>query len=169
VKKRVYFDTSAVIKEFVPEVGSDLIDKVTTSAREGNLQIIASVWAINEAIAVIDRLTRRHEKPLSRSEQQEIIATFAQRITESSEHAAYRFAPIKHSLVSNSRMLIDGLHISPDDALHFYTAYVYDCDYFLIHDNKTVNRLKSQQVDGMTVIDLDSEADRSYLASQFGW
>lgn len=57
MKKRVYFDTSAVIKEFVPEVGSDLIDKITTSAREGKLQIITSVWAINEAIAVIDRLT----------------------------------------------------------------------------------------------------------------
>lgn len=107
--------------------------------------------------------------PLSQSEQQDIIATIVERIRESSEHAAYRFAPIEHPIVTNSRTLIDGLHISPDDALHFYTAYVYDCDYFLIHDNKIVKRLKSQRIKGMTVIDLDSETDRSYLVSKFGW
>jgi len=169
VKKRVYFDTSAVIKEFVPEVASDLIDKVTTSAREGNLQIITSVWAINEAIAVIDRLTRRPDNPLSKSEQQDIMATFVERIMESNENAAYRFAPIEHTLVANSRILIEGLHISPDDALHLYTAYVYDCEYYLIHDKKIVKRLKSESIEGMRIIDLDDEADRNYLTSQFGW
>jgi predicted nucleic acid-binding protein len=34
VKKLLYFDTSSLIKEFVQEAGSDLIDKVTTAARE---------------------------------------------------------------------------------------------------------------------------------------
>ena len=34
MKKLAYFDTSALIKEFIEEVGSDLIDKVTTAARE---------------------------------------------------------------------------------------------------------------------------------------
>ncbi len=58
MKKLVYFDTSAIIKEFVPEVGSDLIDDVSNAAEAGNLQIITSTWSINEAVAVIDRLTR---------------------------------------------------------------------------------------------------------------
>jgi predicted nucleic acid-binding protein len=155
-----------VIKEFVPEIGSELIDKVTTSARQGTLQIITSVWAINEAIAVIDRLTRKPQHPLSQSEKQEIIATFAERVRESNEQAAYRYAPIEHALVANSRMLIDGLHISPDDALHLYTAYVYDCEYFLIHDNKIISRLKAEKIEGMTIIDLADEADRAYLENQ---
>lgn len=157
-----------MIKEFVPEVGSDLIDKITTSAREGNLQIISSIWAINEAVAVIDRLTRTPKNPLSKGEQQGIIATFAERIIQSNENSAYRFAPIDHALVANSRMLIDGLHISPDDALHLYTGYVYDCEYFLIHDNKIIERLKSEKIEGMTIIDLDNEADRRLIASRLG-
>jgi predicted nucleic acid-binding protein len=61
VKKRLYFDTSAVIKEFAPEVGSELIDKLTTKAREGDIQIVSSVWMINEALAVIDRKFRKNE------------------------------------------------------------------------------------------------------------
>lgn len=47
MKKRIYFDTSALVKEFAPEVGSDLIDKVTTGSREGKFQIVTSVWSIN--------------------------------------------------------------------------------------------------------------------------
>jgi predicted nucleic acid-binding protein len=169
VKKRLYFDTSAVIKEFVSEIGSDVVDKVTTSAREGKLQIITSVWAINEAIAVIDRLTRRPKDPLTSMEQQKIIATFVERIRESSEHSAYRFAPIEHVLVANSRALIDGVHISADDALHLYTGFIHDCDYFLLHDSKIVRRLKAVPIEGMQIIDLGDENDHRFLASEFGW
>ncbi|HKU48873.1 MAG TPA: hypothetical protein VJP79_02885 [Nitrososphaera sp.] len=153
----------------MPEAGSDLIDKITTSAREGNLQIISSIWAINEAIAVIDRLTRRPKDPLSLTEQQEIIATFADRIKTSTEKSGYRFAPVEHPLIANSRVLIDGVHISPDDALHIYTAYIYDCDYFLLHDNKIVSRIKAEKFGEMKIIDLGNESERAYLASQFGW
>jgi predicted nucleic acid-binding protein len=64
VKKRLYFDTSAVIKEFAPEVGSELIDKLTTKAREGDIQIVSSVWMINEALAVIDRKFRKNRNNL---------------------------------------------------------------------------------------------------------
>ena len=41
--KRVYFDTSALIKEFVPEVGSDLIEAIARAARQNKLQILSSV------------------------------------------------------------------------------------------------------------------------------
>lgn len=70
MKKRLYFDTSAVIKEFAPEVGSELIDKLTTKATEGDIQIVSSVWMINEALAVIDRKFRKNElkQPTSSSE-----------------------------------------------------------------------------------------------------
>ena len=61
MKKRLYFDTSAIIKEFSPEVGSELIDRLTTKASEGDIQIVSSVWMINEALAVIDRKFRKNE------------------------------------------------------------------------------------------------------------
>ncbi|MGH9877007.1 MAG: type II toxin-antitoxin system VapC family toxin [Nitrososphaera sp.] len=165
MKKLVYFDTSAVIKEFVPEVGSDLVDDVSNAARAGKLKVIMSIWSVNEAVAVIDRLTRRPAEPLSPSERQQIIATFVERIKDSNEKASFRITPIEHILVTQSRLLIDQLHISPDDALHLYTAWIYDCDYFFIHDNKIVNRLKAASIQGMKIIDLADERDRA-LARQ---
>jgi predicted nucleic acid-binding protein len=165
VKKRVYFDTSAVIKEFVPEVGSDLVDDTSNAARDDKLQVIMSIWSINEAVAVIDRLTRRPLDPLSIAEQQQIMATFVERVKATSDKAAFRIAPIEHPLVANSRLLIDEMHISADDALHVYTGWIYDCDFFYIHDNKIVNRLKAASIEGMNITDLGNEADRAFARS----
>lgn len=97
MKKLVYFDTSALIKEFVNEVGTDLVNKVTTAAREANIQIVSSVWSLNEAIAVVDRLSRNKEeeteKPkLSQTERQEIIATIVQRVRNSRQDATFSFS-----------------------------------------------------------------------------
>jgi predicted nucleic acid-binding protein len=171
VKKLVYFDTSALIKEFVDEVGSDLIDKVTTAAREPSIQIVSSVWSLNEAIAVVDRLSRNkdntEEHKLSKTEQQEIIATIAERVRNSRQDANFFFQPIDHRIVANSRILIDGYHISPDDALHLYTAWIRDCDYFLVQDEKLTKRAP-KEIDNMRVIDLADERDRKYLESQLG-
>jgi predicted nucleic acid-binding protein len=169
VKKIVYFDTSALIKEFVDEVGSDLISKVTASAAEGNIQIISSVWSLNEAIAVIDRLSRPKEKErdspiLSQSEVQQIIATIAERVRNSRQDANFFFQPIDHQIVSNSRLLIREFHISPDDALHVYTAWVRDCDYFLFQDKNLSKRIP--KVNGnLRVIDLAEKAERTLLES----
>jgi predicted nucleic acid-binding protein len=61
LKKTLYFDTSALLKEFVNEIGSDLVSKIT-STNTNDIQIISSVWSINEAISVIDRLTKNKDK-----------------------------------------------------------------------------------------------------------
>jgi len=161
VKKRLYFDTSAVIKEFAPEVGSDLIDKLTTKAREGDIQIVSSVWVVNEALAVIDRKFRKDE--LKQLQVQKVIATFAERIKTSSQIANFLFAPVDHTIISRSRNLINGLHISADDALHLYTAWVFDCQYFLVHDHKIITRVKLKQHEDLKIIDLGDENDRQFL------
>ena len=110
---------------------------------------------------MIDRLTRRPVDPLSIAEQQQIIATFVERIRDSNERAAFRITPIEHVIVANSRLLIDRLHISADDALQVYTGFIYDCDYFFIHDNNLVHRLKAASIQGMKIIDLANEKDRA--------
>ena len=39
---RIYFDTSAIVKEFHQENGSEYVDRLTTRARENKVQIISS-------------------------------------------------------------------------------------------------------------------------------
>jgi predicted nucleic acid-binding protein len=55
-KEKLYLDTSAIIKEFVPEeIGSDLIIKLVNLAIKKKIQIVTSTWTINEFLAVIDK------------------------------------------------------------------------------------------------------------------
>ncbi|GEM_PF-881928 len=161
MKKRVYFDTSALIKEFVTEIGSDLVDDIANAARTDDLQIVTSIWSINEAVAVIDRLARKPKDALTKSEQQQIIATFVERITRTNEYSSFLIAPIDHVIVAQSRLLIDGFHISADDALHIYTGWLYDCGHFLIHDSKIIHRLKAGTIEGMKIVDLGNQEDRT--------
>lgn len=138
----------------MPEVGSDLVDDISNAAKAGNLQIITSIWSLNEAVAVIDRLARKPKDPLSPTEVQQIIATISERITHTGEYATFRIAPIEHVIVAKSRLLVNAFHISADDALHLYTGWLYDCGHFLIHDNKIVQRLKAAPIEGMKIVDL---------------
>jgi predicted nucleic acid-binding protein len=170
LKKLVYFDTSALVKEFAPsELGYELIDKITTSARQDSskLQIISSVWAINEAVAVLDRKFRKGE--ITEVEMQTVMATLFQRIKDSSENTSFRFAPIDHSMIANSRSLIAAYHISADDALHIYTGWIYDCDYLLFHDSK-IMRIKplisTASGGNVNLTDLGDAADRKRLEAQ---
>lgn len=171
MKKLLYFDTSALIKEFDERddddvIAHDLITKVTTAAQEGHLQIVLSAWAINEATAVFDKKYRKEE--LTRPQLQTIMATLSQRIKTSSENASFRFAPVEHMILANSRELIARYHVSSNDALHLYTAWIYDCDYFLAQDKKFFNRVKPNPPTGLEIIDLSNEKDRKYLESQLG-
>lgn len=172
MKERLYFDTSALIKEFISELGSDLIDKVVAAAREQRIQIVSSIWSINETLSVIDRLSRQKDErtkkaKLTKAEIQGIIATIAERINSSNQQADFFFTPIDHAIVVNSRELIDTCHISPVDALHVYTGWVYDCAYFLVHDKKLSSRITPRYKD-MMIIELANHTHKRYLESQLG-
>ncbi len=52
----LYFDTSALVTEFHNEIDSDLVSKIITSTNRNDLQIISSIWTINEIIVVMDKI-----------------------------------------------------------------------------------------------------------------
>lgn len=52
--------------------------------------------------------------------------------------------PLENVILKNSIDVINNYHVSADDALHLYTAFLMKCDYFLCHDRKLVNKTKSE-------------------------
>ena len=175
MKKTLYFDTSAILKEFVNEIGSDLISKIT-STNTHDVQIISSIWSINEAISVIDRLTKKKDKNqkkvkletlnLAISTVQLIISTFAGRIRETNENSFFRFVYLDHAIITDSRVLIKDFHLSPNDAVHIFTGYVYDCNYFLVQDKNLIKEFPLKKYYNMKLIDLANEDDRIFLEKE---
>lgn len=54
-----YLDTSALVKRYVDEAGSDTIDSIYTQCYQGNSIISLSYWNIGEAAVVFDKYERR--------------------------------------------------------------------------------------------------------------
>lgn len=57
--KRVYLDTSAYLKEFSQEAGSETISRIFTACERGETVLVTSQWTLSESIAAVDRKCRR--------------------------------------------------------------------------------------------------------------
>ena len=50
---RIYLDTSALVKQFSSEEGSDIINTTFQKCHEGELILVTSYWSLLEAMAAI--------------------------------------------------------------------------------------------------------------------
>lgn len=57
--ERYYLDTSALVKRYVKEPGSEVVDEVFMRAHAGEASIALSYWNIGEAAVVFDKYERR--------------------------------------------------------------------------------------------------------------
>ncbi|HEY7734916.1 MAG TPA: type II toxin-antitoxin system VapC family toxin [Nitrososphaera sp.] len=160
--RKVYFDTSAYVKIYTQEAGTDLAELIFSLAEEGRVKIIMSVWAVNETIAAIDRTHRR--RIITDLQRDRIFATILKRTIEYAEKpdGPVDFIPIDRRLLSLSKDVIIGYHVSADDALHLSTAYATDCECFIFKDDKLRNTT-GRNVSGMRLPDITSHAEMNPL------
>jgi predicted nucleic acid-binding protein len=134
--KKIYFDSSAFAKVFTNEDGSDLAKDIIKVVERGhhNIELIMSIWTINETIAAIDKKAHKiHE--LSPTESNQIIAAILLRTKQYSKaNSGIIFVPLEDEIIKASTVLIHSLHVSADDALHIFTAFAHSCQYFICHD-----------------------------------
>lgn len=161
---KVYFDSSAYVKIFAQESGSQDARLLFELAHEGRVQIFMSTWTINETIAAIDRKHRRME--ISENELKRILATIIKNTIEYSEDSkTITFIPIDREIVDRSQDIIMSRHVSADDALHLYTAYAKDCQYFIHHDEKLKKQI-GKKIDDLTLIDVTDHAEINALVKR---
>ena len=94
-----------------------------------------SYWIINETSAAIDRTHRRGE--ISDENYPIIRATLLKNlILYGDQGSNVGIVPLHNSILRNSIDVINQIHVSADDALHLYTAFAVNCNYFLCDDYK---------------------------------
>ena len=57
--RRYYLDTSALVKRYVLERGSDVVDGIFEEAHRGGSSIALSLWNVGEAAVVFDKYQKR--------------------------------------------------------------------------------------------------------------
>jgi hypothetical protein len=167
----LYFDTSALVTGLVNESSSNLISKIS-SIDISNVQIISSIWTMNEIIAFMDRLSQKiNEKTgffeLSNIDIQKVISTIVARIkTISKSSTVFNFVYLDHNIITDSRKLTRDFHLSPNDAIHMCTGYAFNCNYFIVHNKSFVNQFPFKKYATMKLVDLINEKDRKLLENE---
>ncbi len=57
----IYIDTSAYVKEYHDEPGSDIVHSIFENAKSGRDTLIISLWTKSETINTVDKHFMRHE------------------------------------------------------------------------------------------------------------
>jgi predicted nucleic acid-binding protein len=136
---KIYFDSSAYVKLFKQEPGTESASLLFRLAHDKRIQILMSYWTINETSAAIDRTYRRGE--ISDENYPIIRATLLKNlILYGDQGSNVGIVPLHNSILRNSIDVINQFHVSADDALHLYTAFAMNCNYFLCDDYKLLNK-----------------------------
>jgi predicted nucleic acid-binding protein len=162
--KTYYFDSSAYVKLFRHEPGSDTADQLFRLAHVRRIRILMSYWTINETTAALDRIHRKKE--ISDGDYSLISSTITDNLRSYGEQGSnVGIVPIPIVILRNSINLINQYHISADDALHLYTAIITKCDYFLFEDKKFKNRVDTE-IGNMKLLDISDARAMNILMKE---
>lgn len=162
--KKIFFDTSVYVKIFAQEPGTQEAKHLIDLAHEGRVEILLSVWAINEAIAAIDRRCSQRNG-LTPDERDIIVATILKQGMEwANPEYNVRFLPLDPAIVGGSVELIYRLHISADDAVHLYTAFLQQCEALICKDDQ-LKRNGDHKLKGLRIIDIATSTEMNSLLS----
>ena len=158
----VYLDSSAIVKRYVEEKGSESVDAVyEVLEKEGSQRVAFSIWNIGEVFGAID--IRRQRGDIDEKSMSEAIRLF---IGETRKFVAMRrltVLPIGGKTLEESRNLILKHHMYQADALQLATARQSESALILTADRKLAECAKSEEIQVR-----DPEKDYDSIVSIFG-
>jgi predicted nucleic acid-binding protein len=132
----VYLDSSAIVKRYVLEDGTDLVQEAYTKALQGETKLSFSVWNIGEALGALDTYQRRKwlEKENHKKARESLITETLRLI----KLGLVKTIPVRTKLLTESWVLIEKHHIYQADALQIVSANHINTDQLLSGDKKLV-------------------------------
>ena len=133
---RLFFDTSALIKKYVTEDGSEKVDALMNKAES----IIVSVITAIEAHFTFKRLLI--ENAIDESDYQTLINEFE------IDYPYYSHVVFDELISSNAKSLIDKYQLKTLDSIQLGTAVLLkdEIDYFVVCDSKLVKAGKKDRL-----------------------
>ena len=116
----VYLDSSAIVKRYVREPGSDVVREIYLKAYSGELKLSYSLWNIGEVLGVFDRARRA-----GRLSGEAYVTVKRRFLLEARRMARLGLAlvvPLKIRVLRETWSLIEKHHIYEADALQIASA-----------------------------------------------
>lgn len=141
-EERVYLDTSALVKRYVNEKGTDEIDKVFKGAREKSATIYLSFWNVAEAMGIFDKYSRT-----SKMDRNKTIGKFLGELKALKEIGSFNTLDVRQSLISEAIEYVLKYHIYIADALQISSCKSAQCNKFLTSDKRLAESAKAEGIE----------------------
>jgi len=127
-----YLDSSAIIKRYIKEPGSEIIKQLYQRAYTGELKICFSIWNIGEVLGALDRAMCRGR--LAGEEHAIVRRRFLLETRRLTRLNLLLVIPLRGKLLANSWGIMEKYHVYQADALQIATAKQMACTDFLTGD-----------------------------------
>lgn len=131
-EKIAYLDSSAIVKRYVHETGSEIIRAQYNSVYLGDLLLPFNVWNIGEVIGIFDRAHR--QKRITGILLEEIMGRFSSETARLKKISRARIITLSESLLESSWDLVIKHHMYVADALQITSAIEAGCNEFYTGD-----------------------------------
>ena len=140
----VYLDTSAVVKRYILEEGSDKIDELYDEAHVGKIKLAFSIWNIGEVAVVLDKYHRMGVLENAKT----VFSRFIGETRLLTKLGQLKFIPLNLKILTESIAYVfkHGIYIA--DAIQLTSAK--DFDNFLTFDKKLAQIAK---IEGLKVME----------------
>lgn len=143
----IYLDTSAIVKRYVYERGSEVVVGFYNKALSGVLKLAFSIWNIGEVLGVLDRYARRGALDL------ELWKTARRNFLGETRRLAVfnvlKLVEISPGLLKESWGLVEKHHIYQADALQIVSAKYIRAGEFITADKPLCGVAKNE---GLNVV-----------------
>ena len=129
----VYLDTSAIVKRYIKEPGSDLVRSFYLKAYSGDIKLSYSLWNIGEVLGVIDKA--RCMDRLDENSFKIVKKRFLLETRRTTKLGLAVIVPVKTRILMEAWKLIENHHIYEADALQIATAKRLNAMNFLTADS----------------------------------
>lgn len=152
-----YLDTSGLVKRYVEEEGTRVIDRLYEETEAGRATTSFSIWNIGEALGVLDRYHTKGQ--LTEEELQTTLRNLTSETMKMIRLGSLQVLPITSKSLVESWTLVLRHHIYAADALQISGAREAGCDLFLAADRRLV---KVATEEGIEAIDIETEQERAW-------
>lgn len=130
----VYLDSSAIVKRYVFEDGTDKAQEVYTKTLQGEAKLAFSVWNIGEALGVLDVYQRR--KWLRKEDYRKARELLISETLRLIRLGLIKTIPVRTRFLIDSWALIEKYHFYQADALQIISAKHINANQFMTGDKK---------------------------------
>jgi hypothetical protein len=121
----IYLDTSALVKRYVEEEGTQEVDKLFNSAYRGSAVLVTSVLSIGEAVSVLDKKARRGELA---GDVKTAVSLMLKEVRSLARLGSFVVMPLGGKIVRGSIAVVLRHHIYVVDDLQIATCKYVRCE-----------------------------------------